>query len=163
MTFRHSYLVDDFSVIREAAMKRLEFYEENVLQMAQKLWMLLSMPLTQDQMGEVAMDIFAAVLQSKKMAERELILESIPGLVTKYALEIGENMNAAFNVATDLSKVIRQKSFSAVRNEEACAAWLTRVTRKSFSLIDYLKQIQGIEERLLTEQEEEVEEAEGRG
>jgi iron-sulfur cluster repair protein YtfE (RIC family) len=116
------------------------------------------MPLTQDQMGEVAMDIFVAVLMSKKMAERESILACIPELVTKYALEIGENMNAAFNVATDLLKVIRQKSFSSLRSEEACSAWLNRVTRKSFMLSDYLQHIDGIEERLLTEQVEEVEE-----
>jgi len=163
MTFRHSYHVHDFSVIRDAAMRQLEYYRENVLQMAKKLWTLLSMPLTQDQMGEVAMDIFATVLQAKKTAERESILASIPELVAKYALEIGENMNAAFNVATDLLKVIRQKSFNSLRSEEACAAWLNRVTRKSFSLNHYLQQIKGIEDRLLTEQEEEVEETEGRG
>ena len=162
MTFKHSYYVSDFKKIKEAAIDQFLRYKKSFLNMAEKLWRLLSIHVPKAQMRLVSFDIFEKELIKKSVSERKRLQIVLNDLIDKYVKEIGENLNAALNVATEFSKLLEGNRVSQSTIQNLSTIWINRVTKKTFNIETYLNEINDIEERVLNakevvEEEEEFE------
>jgi hypothetical protein len=162
MTFKHSYYVADFQKIKEAAIDQFLRYKKSFLNMAEKLWRLLSIHVPKAQMRLVSFDIFEKELIKKSVSERKRLQIVLNDLIDKYVKEIGENLNAALNVATEFSKLLEGNRVSQSTIQNLSTIWINRVTKKTFNIETYLNEINDIEERVLNakevvEEEEEFE------
>jgi hypothetical protein len=162
MTFKHSYRVSSFEQIKEAAIEQFLRYKKNFMNMAEKLWRLLSIHIPKAQIRLVSFDIFEKELIRKSIAERKRLQLALNDLIDKYVKEIGENLNAALNVATEFSKLIEGTRVSQSTIQNLSTIWINRVTKKTFNIETYLREINNIEEQVLNakevkEEEEEIE------
>jgi hypothetical protein len=162
MTFKHSYFVSNFKIIKEAAVDQFLRYKKRFLNMADKLWYLLSIHVPKAQMRLVSFDIFEKELIKKSVSERKRLQIVLSDLIDKYVIEIGENLNAALNVATEFSKLLEGKRVSQSNIQNLSSIWISRVTKKTFNIEKYFKEINDIEDRVLSakevvEEEEEFE------
>jgi hypothetical protein len=162
MTFKHSYYGSNFQNIKEAAIDQFLRYKKSFLNMAEKLWRLLSIHVPKAQMRLVSFDIFEKELIKKSVSERKRLQRVLNDLIDKYVKEIGENLNAALNVATEFSKQLEGNRVSQSKIQNLSTIWISRVTKKTFNIEAYLNEINDIEERVLNakevvEQEEEFE------
>jgi len=153
MTFRHSYYVKDFNRIKEAAINQFISYKRGFLSMADKLWRLLSVHIPKDQMRLVVFDILEKELITRRVAERKKLQFRLNDLTDMYVREIGENLNAALNVATDASKLLESSRVSQSKIQNLATTWINRVAKEKFTIDSYLEEIQHIEERVLTAKE----------
>ena len=162
MTFRHSYRISSFERVKEAAIDNFLRYKMSFMNMAEKLWRLLSIHIPKAQIRLVSFDIFEKELIKKSIAERIKLQLALNNIVDKYVEEIGENLNAALNVATEFSKLLEGKRVSQSTMQNLSTIWTNRVTKKTFNLESYLNEIHNIEEEILNakevkEEEEEIE------
>jgi hypothetical protein len=162
MTFRHSYRVSSFEQIQMAAIDNFLRYKNSFLKMAEKLWRLLAIHIPKGQIRLVSFAIFEKELIKKSIAERKRLQLALNDLIDKYVHEIGENLNAALNVATEFSKLLEGNRVSQSTIQNLTTIWINRVTKKTFNIEEYLKEISNIEEQVLTakevkEEEEEIE------
>ena len=160
MTFKHSYRVGSFRQIKESAIEQFLRYKERFMDMAAKLWRLLSIHVPKAQMRLVSFDIFEKELIKKSIAERKRLQGMLSDLIDKYVLEIGENLNAAINVATEFSKLLEGTRVSQSTIQNLTTIWISRATKKTFNIDTYLKEIINIEEKVLNAKEVEEEEEE---
>ena len=160
MTFKHSYRVGSFRQIKESAIEQFLRYKERFMDMAAKLWRLLSIHVPKAQMRLVSFDIFEKELIKKSIAERKRLQGMLSDLIDKYVLEIGENLNAAINVATEFSKLLEGTRVSQSTIQNLTTIWISRATKKTFNIETYLKEIINIEEKVLNAKEVEEEEEE---
>lgn len=160
MTFKHSYYVSDFQKIKEAAIDQFLRYKKSFLNMAEKLWRLLSIHVPKAQMRLVSFDIFEKELIKKSVSERKRLQIVLNDLIDKYVKEIGENLNAALNVATEFSKLLEGNRVSQSTIQNLSTIWINRVTKKTFNIETYLNEINDIEERVLNAKEVDEEEEE---
>ena len=149
MTFTHPYEVADFQVIKGAALDHFSRYKRDFMTMAEKLWKLLLIHIPKAQIRYVAFDIFEKQIIQKSPAERRKLQAALSDLVDRYVAEIGENLNAALNVATEFSKLLEGKEVSQSTIQTLAATWADRVTSKAFDVHSYLTQISDIEERVM--------------
>lgn len=149
MTFTHPYEVADFQVIKGAALDHFSRYKRDFMTMAEKLWKLLLIHIPKAQIRYVAFDIFEKQIIQKSPAERRKLQAVLSDLVDRYVAEIGENLNAALNVATEFSKLLEGKEVSQSTIQTLASTWADRVTSKAFDVHSYLAQISDIEERVL--------------
>ncbi len=110
----------------------------------------------------VSIDIFQKELIKKSVSERKRMQMILTDLIDKYASEIGENLNAALNAATEFSKLFEGKRVSQSTIQNLSTIRINRVTRKTFNIETYIKEIKDIEEHVLNakevlEEEEEFE------
>lgn len=152
-TFKHSYYVSDFQKIKEAAIDQFLRYKKSFLNMAEKLWRLLSIHVPKAQMRLVSFDIFEKELIKKSVSERKRLQIVLNDLIDKYVIEIGENLNAALNVATEFSKILEGNRVSKSTIQNLSTIWINRVTKKTFNIETYLNEINDIEERVLNAKE----------
>jgi hypothetical protein len=162
MTFRHSYRVSNFEQVKEAAIDNFLRYKKSFMNMAEKLWRLLSIHIPKGQIRLVSFDIFEKELIKKSIAERKRLQLALNNLIDKYVKEIGENLNAALNVATEFSKLLEGNRLSKSTIQNLSTIWMNKVTKKTFNIDTYLKEIHNIEEQVLNakevkEEEEEIE------
>jgi len=77
--------------------------------------------------------------------------KELSNLVDKYIDEIGENLNAAINVATDFSKHFESSKVSQSSIQNLTTKWMNKAVKKSFKIQAYLDSpiIKGIEDRIL--------------
>jgi hypothetical protein len=160
MTFKHSYYVGDFQIIKESAIDQFLKHKKSILNTAEKLWRLLSMPVPKAQMRLVSFDIFEKELIRKSITERKRLQMALNDLIDKYVYEIGENLNAALNVATDFSKLLEGNKVSESALQNLSAIWINRVTKNTFKIETYLDEIKDIEERVINTKETVKEEEE---
>ncbi len=161
MTFKHSYRVASFDKISEAAKDQFFRYKNSFLNPAEKIWLLLSIHIPKWQIKLVPFDIFEKELIKKSITERKKLQLILNDLVNKYAKEIGENLNAALNVATEFSQFLEGNSISKSAIQNLSTTWMNRVTKDSFVIENYLKDIKNIEEKILNAKEvKEMEEEE---
>ena len=162
MTFRHSYRVYSFEQLKVAAIDNFLSYKKSFMNMAEKLWRLLSIHVPKAQMRLVSFDIFEKELIKKSVSERKRLQIVLNDLIDKYVKEIGENLNAALNVATEFSKLLEGNRVSQSTIQNLSTIWISRVSKKTFNIETYLNEINDIEGRVLNakevvEEEEEFE------
>ncbi len=134
-------------------------YKHEFLEMAEKLWRLLSIGIPKTQIRMVSFDIFEKELLKKNIEQRKKLQFRLNALVDKYVEEIGENLNAALNVATDFSKQLEGSRVSPSTVQTLATEWMDRVTKTNFNIHSYLEKLDGIEERIInTIEVEEMEE-----
>jgi hypothetical protein len=63
--------------------------------------------------------------------------------------EIGENLNAALNVATDFSKQLEGSRVSPSTLQTLATEWMNRASSPRFNIHNYLEDMEGIEERVI--------------
>jgi hypothetical protein len=160
MTFRHTYYVKDFNRIKDAAINQFLEYKRDFLNMAEKLWRILSVYVPKDQMKLVVYDILEKEIIKKRVVERKRLQQSLKDLTDIYVKDIGENMNAVLNVATDASKLLESSRVSQSVVQNLATTWINRVTKQTFHIETYLKEIEHIEQRILMAKEA-IEEEEG--
>ena len=160
MTFKHSYRVESFRQIKETAIDQFLRYKERFMDMAEKLWRLLSIHVPKAQMRLVSFDIFEKELIKKSVAERKRLQVLLSDLIDKYVLEIGENLNAAINVATEFSKLLEGNRVSQSTIQNLSTIWISRATKKTFNVATYLNEIKDIEEKVINAKEVKEEEEE---
>ena len=153
MTFRHSYRVRSFDIIKESALDQFLRYKGDFMKMAENLWKLLSIHIPKGQIRLVTFNIFESVLIKKSKAERMRLQLVLNDLADKYILEIGENLNAALNIATEFSKLLNGGKISQVSIQKFATDWVKRVTKKSFNINSYLKDINNAEEKVMNAKE----------
>jgi len=163
-TFKHSYR-KSFDQVKQLAFNHFFLRPTKFMELGEKLWRLLNIYIPKDQMRLVSYVIFEKELIKKKEEERKNLQATLFLLVDKYVEEIGENLNAAINVATDFSKQFENGKVSKSTIQTMTSKWMNKATLKSFNLNAYLNSaaLVGIEERILTakvvleEEEEEIE------
>jgi len=153
MTFKHSYYVPNFQKIKEAAIDQFLRSKKGFLNMAEKLWQLLTIHIPKAQMRLISFDIFEKELIKKSVSERKRLQIVLNDLIDKYVKEIGENLNAALNVATEFSKQLEGNRVSQSTIQNLSTNWISRVTKKTFNIETYLKEISDIEDRVLNAKE----------
>jgi hypothetical protein len=149
MTFRNNYRVSHFELIRLSAKNHFSKSEKNFMQMAEQLWKLLTIHIPKAQFKLVTFDIYEKELIKKSINERSRLLENFNQLVEKYVMEIGENLNAALNAATEFSKQLEDNRVSKSTLQNLPTLWMKKVTKKTFNIRTYLNDIEDIEERVL--------------
>jgi len=150
ITYKHSYISTSFDSIRRSAIEHFHVNKFNMTEFAEKLWGLLSTPISREKMPKVSFDIFEKVLIKVDVIKREKLQEDLSSLVTKYVIEIGENLNAALNVATDFAKLLEGNEIPQSSLQNLPVIWLNKVSKKDFSIEKYLDQIAGIEIQVMT-------------
>jgi len=150
ITFKHSYMVTSFDVIRRSAIEHFRRNKFNMTEFAEKLWLLLSTHVSRGEMRKVSFDIFEKVLIKVDGKKREILQGQLSDLVTKYAKEIGENLNAALNVSTDFAKLFEESDVPTSSLQNLPMIWLNKVSKKGFHLERYLGQIAEIEMQVMT-------------
>ena len=150
ITFKHSYIGASFDAIRRSAIEHFHSNKFNMNEFADKLWNLLSTPISRAKIRKTSFDIFEKVLVKIDVIKREKLQEELSSLVTKYVIEIGENLNAALNVATDFAKLLEGNEIPQSSLQNLPVIWLNKVSKKDFSLEKYLDQIAEIEKQVMT-------------
>jgi len=150
-TFRHSYYVPSFKLIQAAAMEQFLRHKHSFMYMAENLWKLLRVYVPKAKMRLISFDIFEKELLKKSLDERLRLQVVLNELIDKYVFEIGENLNAALNVATDFSKQLEGQKVSQSQIQNLASTWVARVTRNSFVIEKYWADLNGIEDRILSE------------
>jgi hypothetical protein len=153
LTFVKSYLNTSLTRMRAQAFDQFALHKTHFMDMAEKLWRLLSMPISRAQIRLVSFDIFQKEIIKKNMADRQKLQLTLNDLVDKYVSEIGENLNAALNVATEFSKLLEGHRIHLSNLQTMATQWMEKVTKKRFDLDRYLRNLKGIEERVLHAQE----------
>jgi hypothetical protein len=156
--FKQSYFVNNLEEITQNAIHFFEKQNRSMFGSMERLWKLLVIPVSKEDMHLISFDIYEEELSRKSYSERRQLQALIHDLVKAYTEEIGENMNAALNVATDLSKRLETGRSTQNKMQRRAAQWMHKVTGKSFQLEAYLKSISGIEERVLSARLEREEE-----
>ena len=124
MRFQHSYFVHSFAQIKTAALKYFLHRQKSYWKMAEQLWRLLEIYVPQDKMKWVALDIFKETFFNRERESQSELLVCLDELVERYVEEIGENMNAAINVATDFSKLLYGSHVSPSKVEQMSSDWM---------------------------------------
>ena len=159
LNFTHNYRRTSWLEIQQTALERFLRYKHEFLDMAEKLWRMLSIGIPKAQIRMVSFDIFEKELLKKNRDQRKKLQLSLNALVDKYVEEIGENLNAALNVATDFSKQLEGSRVSPSTVQTLATEWMDRVTKTNFNIHSYLEKLDGIEERIInTIEVEEMEE-----
>jgi hypothetical protein len=85
----------------------------------------------------ITYDMFHAQLDALPNAKQKKLLMELDRLVEKYSVELGENMNAAINVATDFSKLLGKRQTSTSEVQRIAGEWMHRVTNERFDWSHY--------------------------
>jgi hypothetical protein len=149
LTYTHNYKRTNWLEIQQSALDKFLRYKHEFLDMAEKLWRLLSIGIPKAQIRMVSFDIFEKELLKKNIEQRKKLQFSLNALVDKYVDEIGENLNAALNVATDFSKQLEGSRVSPSTLQTLATEWMNRVTNRNFNVDLYFEKIEGIEERVV--------------
>jgi hypothetical protein len=150
ITFKHSYIGTSFDAIRRSAIEHFRHNKFNMTEFAEKLWFLLSTHISRGEMRKVSFDIFEKALIKVDGKKREILQGQLSDLVTKYAMEIGENLNAALNVSTDFAKLLEESDVPTSSLQNLPVIWLNKVSKKDFQLERYLGQIAEIEMQVMS-------------
>jgi hypothetical protein len=150
ITFKHSYMSTSFDTIRRSAIEHFRRNEFNMTEFAEKLWFLLSTHISRGEMRKVSFDIFEKTLIKIDVKKRQILQGQLSDLVTKYAKEIGENLNAALNVSTDFAKLLEESDVPTSSLQNLPVIWLNKVSEKDFQLERYLGQIAEIEMQVMS-------------
>jgi hypothetical protein len=161
LIYTHNYKRTSWLELQQSAIDRFLRYKHEFLEMAEKIWRLLSIGIPKAQIRMVSFDIFEKELLKKNIEQRKKLQFSLNALVDKYVEEIGENLNAALNVATDFSKQLEGSRVSPSTVQTLATEWMERVTKTNFNIHSYLEKLDGIEERVINaieveEMEEEI-------
>jgi hypothetical protein len=161
LTYTSTYKRTSWLEIQQSALDKFLRYKHEFLDMAEKLWSLLSIGIPKAQIRMVSFDIFEKELLKKNRDQRKKLQLSLNDLVDRYVEEIGENLNAALNVATDFSKQLEGSRVSQSTLQALGTEWMDRVTKTNFNIDSYLEKLDGIEERVINaieveEMEEEI-------
>lgn len=151
MTFKHSYSNTSFTELAIAAHIHFHGQKSRFMNAAEKIWILLNIYVSKDAIRSISFDIFEKTLLGKSQEERKKLRDQLYALTDFYISEIGFNLNAALNVATDFSKLLcsnsEGSSLSILQNY--ATSWMNRVSSKRFNLSKYLNEIKGKEEYIL--------------
>jgi hypothetical protein len=148
--FRQSYYVDSFLELQNSAFDFFSVRKRYMNDSMQRLWKMLSIGVSREQMRLIPFAIFENELLRKTRDERSRLIRNLDDLVNGYAQEIGENLNAALNVATDFSKTVEGGRTNMTKLQRACSQWMYKVTGKTFNFGKYIESLEGIEERIMT-------------
>ena len=147
--FKQSYVLSSFEELKRRAFDFFSERENYLHDSMHRMWKLLSMGVSREQMRLIPFAIFEDVLLRKSVEERKRLQHVITDLVSGYTQEIGENMNAALNVATDFSKHLGADRMSTNHLQRMCSQWMHRVTARNFNTEKYMNSLEGIEDRIL--------------
>lgn len=137
LRFSHSYFVPTFAKIELDALRYFKLNQRYMFTMAEQLWKLMYLPVRRDIMGVITYDMFHAQLDALPIAKQKKLLMELDSLVEKYSVELGENMNAAINVATDFSKLLGKRQTSTFEVQRIAGEWMHRVTHERFDWSHY--------------------------
>lgn len=157
LVFRRRYSNTSIRAMRLEALDHFRAYRHRFLDMAGKLWNTLRLPVSPKAMREVVFDLYFDEVVSRNPEERRRLAELLHGIVEKYRSEIGDNLNAALNVATEFAQQLETARVSQSPLQAKGARWLNRVSRRSFNLDAYLISIRGSEERAMQAKKKEEE------
>jgi hypothetical protein len=143
--FKQSYFVSHFEIIKRNAIEYFEIHNQRMYGSMERLWKLLSIPVSRENMRLISFDIYSEELKKKGIEEREYLQQLISDLADAYIIEIGENMNAALNVATDLSKRLESGRGNQSNLQRRASMWMQKMTAKSFRVDKYIQEIQNAE------------------
>lgn len=149
MTFKHSYMFTDFSTIRKSALDYFRINQADIFSFAEKLWKLLSTYIPRAEMRKVSFDLFEKEIIKKDVEERQNLQVILSDLVNKYVQEIGENLNAALNIATDFSKYLEKSGVPKSSLQSIPVSWMNRVVKKEFNIQSYLENLSEIEIKVM--------------
>ena len=155
MSFKSSYR-NDFHQIKRLALDKFLKNKSEILNLADSLWKLLKIHVPKAKLRLITYDIFKDKLKNKKTKDKLDLQLQLQELVDKYVSEIGENLNAALNIATEFSQKIEGQSVSPSSIQNLASSWLNIVTKKDFNLNKYLLKIENIEQEILKPKEEEI-------
>lgn len=137
LRFSHSYFVNTFAKIELDALRYFKLNQRYMFTMAEQLWKLMYLSVRRDIMGVITYDMFHAQLDALPNAKQKKLLMELDRLVEKYSVELGENMNAAINVATDFSKLLGKRQTSTSEVQRIAGEWMHRVTNERFDWSHY--------------------------
>ena len=137
LRFSHSYFVPTFAKIELDALRYFKLNQRYMFTMAEQLWKLMYLPVRRDIMGVITYEMFYAQLDALPIAKQKKLLMELDRLVEKYSVELGENMNAAINVATDFSKLLGKRQTSTFEVQRIAGEWMHRVTHEGFDWSHY--------------------------
>jgi hypothetical protein len=160
MTFRCNYYKNSFQEIKEASIDQFLRYKTKFLDMANKLWKLLTIHVPTAEMRLISYDIFEKELLRKSITERKRLQVVLQDLINKYVREIGQNLNAALNVATEFSKLLTGHSVSPSYIQNLSSIWISKVIKDKFDVKNYLYEIRDLEDHILTAKQSVPEEEE---
>lgn len=137
LRFTHSYFVTTFAKIELDALRYFKLNQRYMFTMAEQLWKLMYLPVSRDIMGVITYDLFQPQLEALPHKKQKKMLLDLGRLVEKYSTELGENMNAAINVATDFSKLLGNGQTTQSVVQRIAGEWMHRVTNERFDWSHY--------------------------
>jgi len=139
LRFTHTYFVSSYAKIELDALRYFKLNERYLFTMAEQLWKLLYVPVQPNLMRVIPYDIFRQYLEMMPLEKQRKLLPPLQQMVDRYVQELGQNMNAAINVATDFSKLLVNSRISADLVQRLTGEWLNKVNDRHFNWDDYQK------------------------
>jgi hypothetical protein len=152
MIFKQSYFVRDLASIETKANIYFDTYHRRMYGSMERMWKLLATPVPLDKISLMTYDIYEEDFTRRSIEERRWLQRHLIELTADYVEEIGANLNAALNVATDLSKRLETGRGAQNKLHRRAAQWMHTVTSSAFQLGHYLHSLEGIEERVMNAQ-----------
>jgi hypothetical protein len=148
LVFQHSYFVSTFESIKSSALLFFSRNEGAYYGLAEQLWRMLNIYVPAQRMRLVTIDIFQQIIFKQEKEEQVKLLGHLNELVIKYVEEIGENMNAAVNVATDFSKILYGNNVSASAVEQMTSDWMSAYFQQNNDPYRYWDRMTELEARV---------------
>jgi hypothetical protein len=148
LVFQHSYFVSTFENIRSSARLFFSRNERAYYGLAEQLWHMLNIHVPEQKMRLITIDIFQEIIFKREKEEQTKLLDHLNALVAQYVEEIGENMNAAVNVATDFSKILYGSTVSVSWVEQMTSNWMEVYFQQNRDPYRYWDRITELEARL---------------
>jgi hypothetical protein len=139
LRFTHTYYVSSYAKIELDAIRYFKLNERYLFTMAEQLWKLLYVTVHPNLMRVIPYDIFRQYLEMMPLEKQRKLLPPLQQMVDRYVQELGQNMNAAINVATDFSKLLVNSRISADLVQRLTGEWLNKVNDRHFNWDDYQK------------------------
>jgi hypothetical protein len=150
MIFTHTYYnINNFRVIEEKAFSQFLANKSEILNLADNLLLLLSIYVSRAQIRMISFDIFEKEFSNVSESKRHKFHGKLNDIVDKYVNEIGENLNAAVNVATEFSQELEGNKISPSKIQQITSDWIYKITKKKFNFEKYMYSIRNIEEKIM--------------
>ncbi|MFM7309854.1 MAG: hypothetical protein ACKOZY_04545 [Flavobacteriales bacterium] len=149
MTFRRSYLSTAFPSVEADALFYFSHRRIQFMGLASQLYKLLLIPCPADQLHLIALDIYRGYFQRWNRRQCQDYRDVLIRLADKYRQEIGCNVNAALNVATEFAQYLCHSRYMAMKLQRDCSEWLMKKNRTGYHFSRYLQHMADIEEELV--------------
>lgn len=153
MAFRRSYLSPSIHQVEVDAVHYFQSRRRDVMNLGQSLFRLLITHCAPEHLHLVAMDIFQKQWQRANVDQRKAYLQYAKVLAKKYLEEIGCNVNAALNVATEFAQFTASRLHTTWSLQRLCSDWVKRTSKTGFDFERYFDRLTKMEATLLNDSE----------